>query len=84
MCGMTHHFTINRVQLREVYDWKIDLSVVERSRPDCDRSTLLKLWNCQSWHSVSPTGALSRRCPRCGWAWWMQCPHFQVWEPTEY
>ena len=49
MCGMMHNFTIHRVQLREVYDWKINLSIVERSRLDRDRNTLLKLWDCQLW-----------------------------------
>ena len=87
MCGMTHNFTIHRVQLRKVYDWKIDLSIVERSRPDRDKAMLLKLWNCQhsfnicpKHHGLEQVGALAERCHLCGWAGWMRCPHRLEWD----
>ena len=79
---MTHNFSIHRVQFREVFAWKIDLSIVERSCPDRDRAMLLRLWNrqhsfniCPKHHGLEQVGALAERCYLCGWAMWMRCPH---------
>ena len=88
MCSMTHNFSIHRVQFREVFAWKIDLSIVERSCPDRDRAMLLRLWNrqhsfniCPKHHGLEQVGALAERCHLCGWALWMRCPHQLYWDP---
>ena len=78
---MTHNLSAHRVWFREVFAWKIDLSIVERSYPDRDRAMLLRLWNRQHFFSVCPEhqlgqyGALADRCRLCGWAMWMRFPH---------
>ena len=79
---MTHNLSAHRVWFREVFAWKIDLSIVERSYPDRDRAMLLRLWNrqhsfniCPKHHGLEQVGALAERCHLCGWALWMRCPH---------
>ena len=84
---MTHNFSTHRVQFREVFAWKIDLSIVERSCPDRDRAMLLRLWNrqhsfsiCPKHHGLEQVGALAERCHLCGWALWMRCPCQLFWD----
>ena len=61
---MTHNFSIHRVRFREVFAWKIDLSIVERSCPDRDRAMLLRLWNRQHSFNICP-----KHRPRIGAGW---------------
>ena len=86
---MSVNLTGSRVQLDAVYDSAVDTSVVKQNRPDRDAGTLLSLRNDQPWanirpihHGVEQVGVMAQRCPRCGWAWWMRCPHAEVLELT--